>query len=173
MFPLVGQLSNFVAFGVRLLVRLPGLTVMVNGDVDGGAPSDLSAGGQRLSKRSEGCGVGAAGAADPPGVARRATAQDRHAGGDERHSVFAAQRWPLPSGGLPGHRSPTHQTAGLHRTMAKVCKPDCEGTIAGTRGNGEDAPIPDLPALTPERGGSTRSGHSSASLDNLTSAGED
>jgi hypothetical protein len=48
---------------------------------------------------------------DPPGVARRATAQDRHAGGDERHSVFAAQRWPLPSGGLPGRRSPTHQTA--------------------------------------------------------------
>ena len=45
-----------------------GLTVMVNGDVDGGARSDLSAGGQRLSKRSEGCGVGAAGTADPRGV---------------------------------------------------------------------------------------------------------
>jgi len=26
--------------------------------------------------------------------------------------------------------------------MVKVCKPDCEGTIAGTRGNGEDAPFP-------------------------------
>jgi len=25
--------------------------------------------------------------------------------------------------------------------MVKVCKPDCEETIAGTRGNGEDAPI--------------------------------
>ena len=36
---------------------------MVNGDVDGGAPSNLSAGGQRLSERSEGCGVGAAGTA--------------------------------------------------------------------------------------------------------------
>ena len=36
---------------------------MVNGDVDGGAQSDLSAGGQRLSERSEGCGVGAAGTA--------------------------------------------------------------------------------------------------------------
>jgi hypothetical protein len=24
--------------------------------------------------------------------------------------------------------------------MVKVCKPDGEGTIAGTRGNGEDAP---------------------------------
>jgi hypothetical protein len=29
----------------------------------------------------------------------------------------------------------------LHRTMAKVGKPDGEGTIAGTRGNGEDAPM--------------------------------
>jgi hypothetical protein len=28
--------------------------------------------------------------------------------------------------------------------MVKVCKPDGEGTIAGTRGNGEDAPIPDV-----------------------------
>src|SRR6202022_2506869 len=33
--------------------------------VDGGGPSDLSAGRQRLSERSEGCGVGAAGTADP------------------------------------------------------------------------------------------------------------
>jgi hypothetical protein len=65
---------------------------MVNGDVDGGAPSDLSAGGQRLSERSEGCGVGAAGAADPRGVAGWATAQDRHARADERHLLFAV-RW--------------------------------------------------------------------------------
>jgi hypothetical protein len=42
----------------------------------------------------------------------------------------------------------------------KVCKSDCEGTVAGTRGNGEVAPTPDLPALTPERGGSTHSGRS-------------
>src|SRR6476661_8899526 len=27
----------------------------------------------------------------------------------------------LPSGVLPGRRSPTHQTANLHRTMVKVC----------------------------------------------------
>jgi len=33
--------------------------------------------------------VGAAGAADPAGAARRAAAQDLHTGGDERHSVFA------------------------------------------------------------------------------------
>jgi hypothetical protein len=48
----------------------------------------------------------------------------------------------LLSGGLPGRRSPPRQTADLHRTTAKVCKPDCEGTIAGTHGNGEVAPIP-------------------------------
>jgi hypothetical protein len=29
--------------------------------------------------------------------------------------------------------------------MAKVGKPDGEGTIAGTRGNGEDAPISAIP----------------------------
>jgi transposase len=46
----------------------------------------------------------------------------------------------LPSDGLPGRRSPTHQTAGLHRTMVKACKSDCEGTVAGTHGNGEVAP---------------------------------
>src|SRR6266478_3804764 len=63
---------------------------MVNGDVDGGAPSDLSAGGQRLSERSEGCRVGATGTADPRGVAGWATAQDRHARGDERHLLLAA-----------------------------------------------------------------------------------
>jgi hypothetical protein len=62
----------------------------------------------------------------------------------------------LLSGGLPGRRSPTRQTAGLHRATVKVCKQDCKGTIAGTRGNGEVAPIPDLPALVPERGGSVQ-----------------
>jgi hypothetical protein len=31
-------------------------------------------------------------------------------------------------------------------------------TIAGMRRNGRDAPIPDLPALTPERAGSVRKG---------------
>ena len=38
--------------------------------------------------------MGAAGANDPAGPARRTTAQDRHAGGDERVSVFAAGRLP-------------------------------------------------------------------------------
>jgi hypothetical protein len=50
----------------------------------------------------------------------------------------------LASGGLPGRRSPTQQTAGLHGTVVKVCKSDRERTVAGTRGNGEVAPIADL-----------------------------
>jgi hypothetical protein len=41
--------------------------------------------------------------------------------------------------------------------MTKVCKSNGEGTFAGTRGNGEVAPIPDLPALASERGGPTQS----------------
>ena len=47
------------------------------------------------------------------------------------------------------------KTTGLHRTMAKVCKSDGQGTFAGMQGNGEVAPIPDLPALTPEGEGLT------------------
>ena len=43
--------------------------------------------------------------------------------------------------GLPGRKSSTQQTTGLHRTMTKVCKSNGEGTFAGTRGNGEVAPI--------------------------------
>jgi hypothetical protein len=42
---------------------------------------------------------------------------------------------------VPGHRSSRWQTTGLHRTMAKVCKSDCEGTFAGTHGNDEVAPM--------------------------------
>ena len=65
---------------------------MANSDVDRGAASDLPTGGRWVSERSKGCGVGTAGAADPQGVARGATAQDRHAGSDQRHSIFAAHR---------------------------------------------------------------------------------
>jgi len=39
--------------------------------------------------------------------------------------------------------------------MVKVCKPDGEGTIAGTRGNGEDAPKNE-----PARAGGERSSRS-------------
>ena len=38
------------------------------------------------------------------------------------------------------------KTTGLHRTMAKVCKSDGQGTFAGTQGNGEVAPMNE-PAL--------------------------
>jgi hypothetical protein len=33
--------------------------------------------------------------------------------------------------------SPSFQTANLHRTMVKVCRSECEGTVTGTRDNGE------------------------------------
>jgi hypothetical protein len=68
---------------------------MANGNVDGGAPPDLSAGRGRIPERSAGCGLGAAGAADPWSDTRRPTAQDGHAGGDERYSLPAAHRLPV------------------------------------------------------------------------------
>jgi transposase len=77
---------------------------MANGNMDGGAAPDLSAGGRGLSGRFEGCGVGAAEAPDPTGVARRAIAQDQHAGGAGRDSLSAAHRcrWRyLPRDGFP------------------------------------------------------------------------
>jgi transposase len=46
---------------------------MANGNVDAGAPPDLSAGGSRISERFAGCGVGAAGAADSWGGPWRTT----------------------------------------------------------------------------------------------------
>jgi transposase len=66
------------------------LTMITNSNVAGGAAPDLPAGWRRVSERPAGYGVGAAAANDPAGAARRKTAQDRHAGGDERHSLFAA-----------------------------------------------------------------------------------
>jgi transposase len=71
------------------------IAVMANSDVDRDAPSDLPARGQRVSERSAGCGVDAAGTADPARAPWRTTAQDRHAGGDERHPVSAAHRLSL------------------------------------------------------------------------------
>ena len=67
---------------------------MANSDVDGGAAPDLPAGKHGLSERSQGCGVGPAGANGPAGAAGRPTTQDRHAGGDERDPVPAAHRLP-------------------------------------------------------------------------------
>src|SRR5208282_3096499 len=82
----VSLTQKFAACGAASRFTVAGLTVMANAYVDTRAPPDLSAGGGRLSARSEGCGVGAAGAADPAGIARRAFAQDR-AGGDELHFI--------------------------------------------------------------------------------------
>src|SRR6516165_5197462 len=78
-----------------MICRLSGLTTLANSDVDRGTPSDLPAGGRRLSKRLAGRGVGTAGAVDCTGPARRATTQDRHARGDERYSLSAAHWLPL------------------------------------------------------------------------------
>jgi hypothetical protein len=50
-------------------------------------------------------------------------------------------RYSSRAAGLPGRKSSTQQTTGLHRTMTKVCKSNGEGTFAGTRGNGEVAPM--------------------------------
>jgi hypothetical protein len=88
-----------------------GLTVMANSDVDGGGPSDLSAGGRWVSERSPRCGVGATGTVDPTGPTRRATAQDQHAGGGKRHPVSAAHR--LPPLALPAARQLSATLDGL------------------------------------------------------------
>jgi hypothetical protein len=77
-----------------------GLTVMANNDVDGGAAPDLPARGRELFERPSGREVGAAGANDRAGAARWAAAQDRNAGGDERHSLFAAHQLPLAKANL-------------------------------------------------------------------------
>src|ERR1051325_8867137 len=82
-----------------MICRLPGswwgFMVMANTDVDAGAPSDLAARRRRLPERSQRCGVGAAGPADPRGIAGRPTTQDRHASGNKCHSLSAADRLPL------------------------------------------------------------------------------
>src|SRR3989442_10526084 len=83
---------------------------MANSNVDRGAPRDLSARRRPVSERSEGRGVGAAGAADPRGDTRRSTAQDRHAGGDERDFIPAAHRLPVA---LPAARGVSTALDGL------------------------------------------------------------
>jgi hypothetical protein len=58
--------------------------------------------------------------------------------------------------GLPGRKSSTQQTTGLHRTMTKVCKSNGEGTFAGKRGNGEVAPKAAIRMRAIELAGSTQ-----------------
>ena len=48
-----------------------------------------------------------------------------------------------------------------------------EGTFVGPRGNGRDAPIPDLPTLASEQRDSTQRGHPPVLLDDLVGAVED
>ena len=77
-----------------------GLTMMANNDVDGGAAPDLPARGARVIRATFGRGVGAAGANDR---AERGPVGGRarpNAGGDERHSLFAAHRLPLAKANL-------------------------------------------------------------------------
>jgi hypothetical protein len=128
-----------------------GLTVMANTDVDGGAAPDLPAGERRISERPAGCGVGPAGAVDPVGRARRATAQDRHPGGDERVFVFAADRLPWRYRYLPRDSFPPRSTvynicrkfqldgvreaiwAELHMALQLAFRPLAQGVGCGPR----------------------------------------
>jgi hypothetical protein len=64
--------------------------------------------------------VAAAGAADPAGAARRAAAQDRHAGDDERHSVFAATGGSLRY--LPRDNFPPRFTGYRSRGPLGICR---------------------------------------------------
>jgi hypothetical protein len=48
-----------------------------------------------------------------------------------------------------------------------------EGTFASIHGNGQDAPIPDLPTLASEQRDSTQRGHPPVLLDDLVGAAED
>src|ERR1700730_10184544 len=60
---------------------------------------------------------------------------------------------------IPGTASLGHEDAFTRPRLSARCRIS-QGPFAGTRGNGRDAPIPDLPCLTPERGGSTQIGRS-------------
>ena len=94
---------------------------------------------------------GAAGAADPVGPTRRATAQDRHAGGDERVSVFAANRLSRRYRYLPRDSFPPRSTvynicrkfqldgvreaiwAELHMALQLAFRPLAQGVGCGSR----------------------------------------
>ena len=99
---------------------------MANGHTDGGAPPDLSARGERISERSARCRVGAAGAADPQRVTGRATAQDGHSGGDERHSLPAAHRLSVA---LPAARPVSAPLDGLQHLPQVPTRGDLGGDL--------------------------------------------
>ena len=122
---------------------------MANSDVDGGAAPDLPAGGRRLSERSSGCGVGAAGAANPARAAWRATAQDRHAGGDQRYSLFVAYGLPMAICRATAFRHPRRSTTSFA----------CSSVMASGRRSGPrlHLALPHGPRGQPLSGGSRQS----------------
>jgi hypothetical protein len=75
---------------------------------------------------------------------------DPYAQGARRRSAASRPRARARSGGLPGRRSSSQQTIGLHGTIAKACKSGGEGTFSGTHGNGKVAPIPAVRCATIE-----------------------
>src|SRR6516162_5726411 len=58
---------------------------------------------------------------------------------------------------IAGVQKPAHKDAFPRPRLRGRCR-FSQRTFTRTRSNGRDAPIPDLPALTPERGSSTQSG---------------
>ena len=122
---------------------------MANSDVDGGAAPDLLAGGRRLSERPSGCGVGAAGAADPTRAAWPATAQDRHAGGDQRYSLFVAYGLPMAICRATAFRHPRRSTTSFA----------CSSVMASGRRSGPrlHLALPHGPRGQPLGGGSRQS----------------
>jgi hypothetical protein len=68
---------------------------MANSDVDGGAAPDIPTGGRRVAERT--CGMQIARDWSQSFRQRRPAEgpQDRYAGGDECHSLFANYRLPL------------------------------------------------------------------------------
>ncbi len=64
-------------------------------DVDGGGSDDVSPDWGSAPERSDRSGMGALGAADSVGEARRTAAQDRHALGDERDFLSSEDRLPV------------------------------------------------------------------------------
>jgi hypothetical protein len=136
-----------------------------------------STGGRgRISERSAGCGAGAARAADPQGVTRRATAQGGHAGGDERHSLPAAHRVPLalsaarqlPAPPRTSRTSPKPwppSSSSPPSSLPSGASPGRRSAKCGESGNSQSGLEPtavhrlrSFPGTATERGGSTHSG---------------
>src|SRR5438046_7353336 len=88
----ITRVAQALAVGSTAMFRLPHSAPLSSNAGAGEGITTDSSDSTTLWIGSEGCGMGATGAADPLGGTRRATTQDRHAGGDERHSLPAAHR---------------------------------------------------------------------------------